>query len=281
MPFLLSLIFLLLPLQLLADSKLKVVTSIHPIQLIADEIMSGTGNSDLLIQSDQSPHHFQLKPSQLKLATQSDLLIWVSNEFETGLNRLQNILPADTEKLELVHHLPQSHLIEDHHSIDGHIWLSPENVLLIAQSITLKLSILDPENKTLYANNLQNLSNKASRWKTLSQQQLTDSKPRYILDHQFLAYFEQSFGLKNIGSLRNSHDQGSSIKQISRLHQQLKQTPAKCLVVTSLPLSQQAQQIVNKFQLETVAINLLNERNSHQSVMDLLDNIVTKLSNCR
>jgi len=281
MPFLLSVIYLLFPLQLLADSKLKVVTSIHPVQLIADEIMSGSGKSELLIQSDQSPHHFQLKPSQLKLATQSNLLIWVSNEFETGLKRLQNILPADTEKLELVRHLPQSHLIEDHHSIDGHIWLSPENVSLIAQLIAHKLSSLDPENEQLYANNLQNLSNKISRWKTQAQQQLTDSNPRYILDHQFLAYFERSFGLQNIGSLRNSHDHGSSIKQISRLHQQLSQTPAKCLVVTSLPLSRQAQQIVKKFQLETVTINLLNEGNSHQSVMDLLDNIVIKLSNCQ
>ena len=281
MPFLLSFIFLIFPLQLLADSNLKVVISILPIQLIADEIMNGAGKSQLLIQSDQSPHHFQLKPSQLKLATQSDLLIWVSSEFETGLKRLQNILPTDTEKLELVRHLPQSNLIEDHHSIDGHIWLSPENVSLIAQLIALKLSSLDPENKQLYSNNLQTLTKKTSLWTQLSQQQLIDSKPRYILDHQFLAYFEKSFGLQNIGSLRNSHDHSSSIKQISRLHQQLKQTPAKCLVVTSLPLSRQAQQIVKKFQLETVVINLLNDGDKHKSVMDLLDNIVKKLSNCQ
>ncbi len=281
MPFLLSVILLILPIKLMAGDSPTVITSIHPIHLITNEIMRGAGQSDLLIQNDQSPHHFQLKPSQLKKVTQADLLIWISNEFETGLNRLQTILSSQTEQLELVRNFPPENLIEDHHAIDGHIWLSPENVALIAQTIAQKLSSLDPLNGQLYLNNAEKLIAKLAPWKQRSLQLLSGIKPRYILDHQFLAYFERSFGLKNMGSLRNNHDHGSSIRRISRLNQQLKDSPAKCLVVASLPLSQQAQQIKQKHQLKTVVINLLTGGNDHENISGLLDNIVKNLSSCQ
>lgn len=281
MPFLLTLVFLLLPTQLLANDDLKVVTSIRPLQLITDEIMAGAGKSELLIQSDQSPHHFQLKPSQLKIATKADLVIWVSNEFETGLNRLQIILPADTEQLELVTVLPQCNLIGDDHDIDGHIWLSPENVLLIAQLISQKISRLDPINDQLYLNNMLKLTAKVLKWKQQSQKIMREIQPRYILDHQFLAYFEKSFGLQNIGSLRNNHDQAGSIKQLTKLHQQLQQTAAKCLLVQTLPLSPRVKQISQNHQLQVEVVDLLDKDENHESILDLLDPVIKILANCQ
>ena len=281
MPFILILALLFLPAQLLARDNLKVVTSIRPLQLITDEILQGVGQSESLIQSDQSPHHFQLKPSQLKTASKADLIIWVSNDFETGLGRLQNILPSKTQQLELVDVLPASSLIGENQEIDGHIWLSPENVLLIAQLVSQKLSLLDPLNDQVYLTNTMKLTHKVQKWKQMSLQKMRDIKPRYILDHQFMTYFEHSFGLQNMGSLRNNHDQGSSIKRLSELHNQLEKTPVKCLLVTTLPLSRQAEQTAKKFQLETKVINMLSEGNKHKTILELLDPIINSLSSCQ
>jgi zinc transport system substrate-binding protein len=281
MPFILILALLFSPTQLLATDNLKIVTSIRPLQLITDEILQGVGESESLIQSDQSPHHFQLKPSQLKTASKADLIIWVSNDFETGLGRLQNILPSKTQQLELADVLPSSSLIGENHDIDGHIWLSPENVLLIAQMVSQKLSLLDPLNDQVYLTNTMKLTHKIQKWKQQSLQKIRGIKPRYILDHQFMTYFEHSFGLQNMGSLRNNHDQGSSIKRLSELHSQLEKTPAKCLLVTTLPLSRQAEQTAKKFQLETKVINMLSEGNKHKTILDLLDPVINSLSSCQ
>ncbi|MBT4194179.1 MAG: hypothetical protein HOE12_07580, partial [Gammaproteobacteria bacterium] len=90
-----------------------------------------------------------------------------------------------------------------------------------------------------------------------------------------------SFGLQNMGSLRNNHDQGSSIKRLSELHSQLEKTPAKCLLVTTLPLSRQAEQTAKKFQLETKVINMLSEGNKHKTILDLLDPVINSLSSCQ
>jgi len=281
LPFLFIFILLLSTTHLQANNGLQIITSIRPLQLITNEILGTQGLAKLLIKSDQSPHHFQLKPSQLRLASKADLLIWISNDFETGLNRLQNILSPQTQQLELIRNLPKSNLIGEHRNIDGHIWLSPENVLIIAQLISQKLSLLDPDNDQIYLSNTLKLTQKISQWKRESQQSIRELKPRYILDHNFLAYFERSFGLNNLGTLRNNHDEGSSIKQLSYLYSQLQTTPAQCLLVTALPLSSQAQQISTKFGLNTPVINTLDTNNNYHSIIDLLDSIVKNISNCQ
>lgn len=272
---------LLFPAQLLANEDIRVVTSIRPLQLITDEIMLGVGQSELLIPVNQSPHHFQLKPSQLKIASRTDLLIWVSDEFETGLTRLKNTLPSHGITLELVQSFPQCRLIGKGHDIDGHIWLSPENVTLIIQLITKKLLEIDPLNQQVYLNNSLQLIKKISEWKKQALKKLREVQPKYILDHQFLAYFEKSFGLQNTGSIRNNHDHGGSIKQLSTLHETLNNTPAKCLLIPRTPMSKQAEQLTQQYELTVEHVKLLGEDDQFTSIIDLLDSIVKPLSSCQ
>lgn len=272
---------LILANNLSAADQIQVATSIRPIQLITDEILQGHGQSTLLIASDQSPHHFQLKPSQLKTVSKTDLLIWISDDFETGLSHLKNALPSSAKTLQLVKFFPASHLISDGHEIDGHIWLSPENVTLIIQLITQKLIEIDPLNQQLYLHNSLQLIEKITSWKQKNQQMLRGLQPRYILDHQFLAYFEKSFGIHNIATLRNTHDHGSSIKKISTLHTKLQQTPAKCLLIASSLPSKQAQQISSQHNLQIKRIKILDEDEQYESITGLLDAVANQLSSCQ
>lgn len=272
---------LLIPTQLLANDNIRVVTSIRPIQLITNEIMTGVGKPELLIPSEQSPHHFQLKPSQLKIASKTDLLIWVSDDFETGLSRLKNALPSSGITLELVKSFPDNLLIGDDHDIDGHIWLSPENITLIVQLITRKLLEINPLNQQTYLDNSLLLIEKITQWKRQSQQTLREIQPSYIVEHQFLAYFEKSFGLQNLGSFRNNHDHGSSIKQLSALHDTLQKTPAKCLLIPRLPISNQAEQLRQQYDLKIERVKLLGEDEEFTSIIDLLDSIVKPLTSCQ
>ncbi|MBC8503828.1 MAG: zinc ABC transporter substrate-binding protein [Chloroflexi bacterium] len=283
--------FALIPLLLLpgllfsntahAEDKLRVVTSIRPLQLITNEIMLGAGQASVLIDSNQSPHHFQLRPSQLKLASETDLLIWVSNEFEAGLGRLQDILPASSHRLQLAVALDSARLIGDQHELDGHIWLSPINVIEIAQLIEQQLIELDPANRATYRHNAQQLIDDVERWRLQSLQQIQKINPGYILDHNFLAYLERDFGLKNGGSLRDNHNQTGSLRQLAELHQRLQQAPPSCLLVTKLPISQQARQISQRYRLKITQINTLDETDNHKSILDLLKDIITSLSSCQ
>ena len=168
MPRLLKLLcygLMCLPLNLLAQDDLRIATSIKPLQLITNQVLGSSGKAELLIDSNQSPHRFQLKPSQLKRMTDADLLIWISDDFETGLRKLQSILPPQAHRLQLIEQLPASALIGDDHNVDGHIWLSVENVALIAQSIARSLARLSPAHASDYQANVQQLIQQLKQWK--------------------------------------------------------------------------------------------------------------------
>ena len=58
-----------------SDGRLDVVVSIKPIHALVAGVMQGVGTQHLLLNDQQSPHHFALKPSQARLLQQAEL-VW-------------------------------------------------------------------------------------------------------------------------------------------------------------------------------------------------------------
>ena len=272
---------LLLPPALLADNGLRVLTSIRPLQIITNDIMQGVGRADVLIDAAQSPHHFQLKPSQMRLASRADLLIWISNDFEAGLKRLQHSLPQRSQTLQLLPLLNRHSSKSDALDADGHIWLSPDIVIDMARLINAKLSAMDAAHAARYRQNTEHLIAALKQWKQKNRARLQQPQPSYIVDHRFMTHFERSLSLSAHDSLRNSHDGHPSIRHLSRLQAALKQSPVQCLLVSQLPPSPQAQQISQQFKLRIQLIETLGNPGKAQTTTDFFDAIAAALEHCR
>ena len=101
--------------------------------------------------------------------------ITVDENFEIGLKKaLKNInsgllsmFVSDTDNLKIystresIFEKDEEHDEQDHSILDYHLWLSTENVQLIANTITSRLKALDPSNEQTYVMNLKkfNLKN--------------------------------------------------------------------------------------------------------------------------
>ena len=70
------------------------------------------------------------------------------------------------------------------------------------------------------------------------------------------------------------------MRQLSELHQRLQRSPAQCLLVTRLPISPQAEQISQRYQLRIKLLNTLGETENYANIIDLLEDIVIALSGC-
>lgn len=277
--FLPSLLLLLNATTTLAQAP-QVLTSIRPLQLITTHIMQGVGEPGVLIDSTQSPHHFQLRPSQLRQIAAADLLIWISDDFETGISKLKGINSGESAQLQLVPAMTASRLIGDDHDIDGHLWLSPQNIIEITGLISDQLSRIDPSHQTRYQHNATLLVEQLQQWQLRVQAYFQQHQPRYILDHQFLAYFERDFHLQAIGNLRNRHDHGSSIRQLKSLYQTVEASAAKCLLTSSLPLSAQAKQLATQHHLQVRLIDIIDQDARLPGILELLQEIFTALQDC-
>ena len=86
---LLGLTFLLYLNNVGANSTPNVVVSIKPIHSIVSALMEGVSKPQLLLESSDSAHTFHLKPSQLRLLSNADLVITIGDSFEMGLKKLK------------------------------------------------------------------------------------------------------------------------------------------------------------------------------------------------
>jgi len=236
------LLFLLCLMPLVAQAKANVVTSILPLQQITAAIMQGVDEPELLIKSQHSAHHFAFKPSHFRKLKSADLLIWIDRNFESGFQRIPEILKSSTTSLELLRAL-------DLQNQDGHIWYSPKLLTKIVDLIGAALVEIDRPQADIYRNNARSLQLAIVKWAQHTEHQLASVSPKYVLDHDFLHYFQRDFGLQALATIHDSHDQHGGIQALQAIEQQVKQNQAKCLLTNESAVSKIGNNLVKKFDL--------------------------------
>ncbi|NHH99616.1 zinc ABC transporter substrate-binding protein ZnuA [Oceanimonas sp. MB9] len=93
----------------------EILTTVKPLQLIANAITEGGKPAGLLLKPGTSPHDYSLKPSDLRRIKNADLVIWVGPELEGFLTPL---LGNSNNGLALMAQMPAS--AHDHHEGSDH-----------------------------------------------------------------------------------------------------------------------------------------------------------------
>jgi zinc transport system substrate-binding protein len=199
-----------------------------------------------LIQGNQSPHDFSLKPSDMLMLQHADLVIWVAPEVEASLARLFekgnfNGRFMALTRMEGLQGVParrgvewSSGTTEHHHSqatdIDSHIWLSPEVALHIVSQVTELLCEMDRANADLYRHNSRQLSQRLEQLDAELASILSPVKDRpYVVFHDAYHYFEQRYGLNVVGSVSVSPERKPGARHIHELRSKITRLQARCI----------------------------------------------------
>ncbi|MBC7003367.1 zinc ABC transporter substrate-binding protein [Photobacterium sp. BZF1] len=122
---------------------------------------------------------------------------------------------------------------DDHHhheGIDPHLWLGPEQAVQAAQVITEKLISVAPANKDIFEKNLANFSAEVRSTVAAIEQTLTPVSDRgYFVFHDAYGYFEDQFGLNNLGHFTVEPDRRPGAKTLITIRNALKDQHAACV----------------------------------------------------
>lgn len=70
----------------------NVVVTIKPVHSLVAGVMEGIAEPQLMIQDNSSPHVHAIKPSEATMLDKAEVIVWVSENYETFLkNRLENL----------------------------------------------------------------------------------------------------------------------------------------------------------------------------------------------
>lgn len=104
-----------------ALAEVRVLTSIKPLQLIAAAVQDGTGTPEVLLPPGASPHHYALRPSDIRRLGEAELFYWVGPDLEGFLPRVLEGRQRPSVALQDLDGLHLRHFGEKHrHAEEAH-----------------------------------------------------------------------------------------------------------------------------------------------------------------
>jgi len=278
--------------NVVAQSTPSIVVSIKPIHSIVTKIMDGVTKPELLLDSNNSAHTFHLKPSQIKMISNADLVIVISENFELGLRKaLKNINEDSYLKIseldQLIIHNSRGEAIydknEDSSKFDFHLWLDVNNMQLIATYISNIIIELDPKNEHIYSENLKEVNLELDELKEELKQQLAPfSSTPFAIYSDTLQYFEKSLELKRPVIITPFHGAGLSIKRTIEAKRKIRDLNISCLIYDTEVKAKQLQVLAEGLNLKSFKIDILGNEFApgQDQYFNLMKKTLSQLSLC-
>ena len=211
----------------IAFSKKKIVTSIPPVASLIKMVSGDLFELSIIQKKSSCPHHYSIKPSQIKTIKQADIIIIIDNQFETSIAKFTK--QSSANKLILNNKLNQfkqrnnpkfDSLTKNNRNL--HIWLGLDNAESILALVKDFLSqyIDSSEHKEILEKNYMN-----ARKKIIDLKNKVDSNAKIVFLGHSLEYFRDDFNTKNL-----YFPKVKSLKKLNEVSRSIEEFQPNCIV---------------------------------------------------
>ncbi len=274
-----SLIYLLLLLSQFALAQPRIVTSVRPLQFIAEAISLPGSSVVSLIDGSDSPHHFSLTPSDRMAVATAALHIWIGPQFEAQLADLfaegSSITASELAGIRLHR--------QDEQIIDPHLWLDPFNGGILATAVAEQLVALDPEHAASYRENLRQFIARLDTALETTRARLDEIQPpAYGVYHNAYQYFEKRVDLAPDLVLLNNPEVLPGVRRMAELQNAIALLDLRCLFVESDSDRALLQTLIGDRAVELATVDVLGYEiaSSRTAYLELLSAVGDTYADC-
>ena len=219
-----------------------VVASIKPLHSLVQGVLGDTGRAALI--SSASPHDTVFRPSQMQTIRRARIIFYVDDRLEPSVTKALTVLPdtirtyavAQTAGLTLLpqrsdySHASSGETKGENGYTDPHVWLDIGNAEKIVKALASELSVVFPENRSVYKANADRLTQRLRRLDDGIRARLQVVRDRpFIVFHEAYHYFEHRYGLNNAGFITLNPGISPSIKRLNAIRAQINESGALCV----------------------------------------------------
>lgn len=148
--------------------KVKVIATIYPQYDFAKQIGGDKVEVSLLLTPGTETHTYEPTPQDIMKVNNSNLFIYTGDNMEPWAEKIAKSLDSDTTILDVScnielkksdHEEEEEEEEEEHHhhehEFDPHIWLNPQNAIIMVKNIENELCTIDPDNEEYYRKNAE------------------------------------------------------------------------------------------------------------------------------
>ncbi len=281
--------------------KPKILSTIRPIQALVLVIGNNLVESSQLIPDSASPHSYSFRPSDIQRIKGADAIFRIDEHFEALLNKAFKNIPKDTPIIALAEN-NDIHLLdvvgkhnhnanndfhkqydENHGNKDLHIWLSPQNMLIMAKTIAKTLSEIDPRNSLMYQSNLDQFTARLIKTTQNIETELASIKTQpYVVFHNSWQYFLQQFKLQKPTIVGFHEELSAGIKSIKATRNEIVSKNIHCVFSDASIKAVRVDVLIEGLNVKTENIDILGlglplDKNSS---INLLKDMGQKINNC-
>jgi len=216
-----------------AAQKLKVVTTVAPITSIVENVAGDKADIAGIIPEGINSHTFEPAPSDSKLLSKADIIIFNGLDLETPTVKLAQ---ANLKQGAAIYSLGDKTIKEDQYIYDfsfpkeqghpnPHLWLNPEYAMRYAALARDELIGLDPKNKNSYETNTAQFIKKLEALDQAIKDSIRTIPPgqrRLLTYHDSWPYFARRYGFQVIGAVQPSDFADPSPREVIRLIEQIR-----------------------------------------------------------
>ena len=220
------------------NGKKLVYTTFYPVYDLTKRIVGDKMNVKMLIKSNEEPHSFELKSSDMAALNKADLIVYNGANMEGFIKDVEAAVKNKEKFLNLSQGLTLLEAASDlasanHDAVNPHTWLSVKNAMEQLDTICRKLSAIDPANKTYYE---QNLQKSLKEFKALDDEftkVLSGIKKKdkcFIVSHAAFNYLARDYGLKQIAVTGISPEDEPTAAQLKKIADFVKEHGIKTIL---------------------------------------------------
>ncbi len=265
-----------------ADS--AVLTSTTFLADITQNIAGDRVSVASLLPIGADPHSYQPTPQDAARIANSKLLIVNGADYE---HFLELLLANAGGKRQIVEASAGVNPRKEAGSVDPHMWLDPNNVILYVENIREGLTSFDPDGALVYQSNanayvaeLKNLD----AWIVEQVNQIPAEKRLLVTNHEAMGYFAERYGFTIVGTAIESFssDASPSAKQMAALIDQIKASGVTAIFLDAGDNTTLAKQIADETGVRVVTdlhLESLTDGAPAGTYIDMMKYNVTQIVN--
>ncbi len=177
-----------------ADKKIRAILTIPPQSEFVKKIGGDHVEVDVMVPKTGDPHTYEPAPLQLKTLAGADFYFEIGSGIEFELAWMDKIASLN-KNMAIVNTSGGIELLDG----DPHVWLSPKNVMIMAENIRDALILKDPAHSARYQENAEKYIKELTDLDANIKEKLSGKKNRVIMVfHSSWRYFARDYGLKEI-----------------------------------------------------------------------------------
>lgn len=203
--------------------EVDIAATTMPVYEFTNILCRGTGLSvaRLVTENMSCLHDYTLNVHQARVAEAAELIVISGKGLEDFMADLLDgkaVVDSSAGIPTLECHHGHDH--DHHHGEDAHIWLSPDNALLMAENICTGLKSQYPEHADTFSSNLEKLLSDIRTIKAYGEIQLSQLFCRELVTfHDGFAYLADAFGLTILRAIEEESGSEASAQELKELIQ--------------------------------------------------------------